>query len=390
MGVVAVIFLWCAALLSAPSSAESDQKQAKVVDLLENRILQILEEVYEKEQQQEQQQDFPEGSREIATLGNTGNTAVDGMKQQQDVRERVEDIVTRGNTGTLKREQKTSGDSAIPMAEQASVSNSIKVKKAVPAFVVSAASQIGEKVVNKLGDRIADGVVENHQEKVVNSLQDYFGKQLDNFDEQYKDVLGQTNNLAAGLSKPVEEGSDKEDEDVDVDSLSSPIPRPPRPRVRRRKNTCPDGNEKVKQAITFDLGLSLCASPESIGVESIAAMGEVSERNSSPVVEVDDVEESVLAIPNKHETDEDEFKMEVTPLSSKRSAPSVDLSDNENCSKRKVDNPSDDIESFSELDSPIAANKVSESDVIDDHSSSEESNETYYLDLVFIVSLSKP
>ncbi|XP_035699632.1 uncharacterized protein LOC118432207 [Branchiostoma floridae] len=97
-------------------------------------------------------------------------------------------------------------DSAVATDGQASViSNNVQVKKAAPAFVASAASQIGEKLVDKLGDRIADGVVENHQEKVVNSLQDYFGKQLDNFDDQYKEVLGQTNNLAAGLSRPVEE-----------------------------------------------------------------------------------------------------------------------------------------------------------------------------------------
>eukprot|EP00058_Branchiostoma_floridae_P020867 XP_002606357.1 hypothetical protein BRAFLDRAFT_67600 [Branchiostoma floridae] len=105
-----------------------------------------------------------------------------------------------------KREQKMQGDSAVATDGQASVSsNNVQVKKAAPAFVASAASQIGEKLVDKLGDRIADGVVENHQEKVVNSLQDYFGKQLDNFDDQYKEVLGQTNNLAAGLSRPVEE-----------------------------------------------------------------------------------------------------------------------------------------------------------------------------------------
>ncbi|XP_066264147.1 uncharacterized protein [Branchiostoma lanceolatum] len=104
-----------------------------------------------------------------------------------------------------KREQKTSDDSALPMDGQGSVSDTVQVKKSAPAFMASAAGQIGEKVVNKLGDRIADGVVENHQGKVVNSLQDYFGKQLDNFDKQYKDVLGQTNNLAAGLSRPVEE-----------------------------------------------------------------------------------------------------------------------------------------------------------------------------------------
>ncbi|XP_078578146.1 uncharacterized protein LOC144863058 [Branchiostoma floridae x Branchiostoma japonicum] len=110
-------------------------------------------------------------------------------------------IDDRRSQEATKREHKTSGDSAV----QAITSNNVKVKKAAPAYVASAASQIGEKLVDKLGDRIADGVVEDHKEKVVNSLQDYFGKQLDNFDDQYKEVLGQTNNLAAGLSQPVEE-----------------------------------------------------------------------------------------------------------------------------------------------------------------------------------------
>ncbi|XP_019634590.1 PREDICTED: uncharacterized protein LOC109477684, partial [Branchiostoma belcheri] len=104
-----------------------------------------------------------------------------------------------------KREAKTPADTGVPMDAQGIDMNKVIVKRAAPAFLASAASQVGEKVVNQLGDRIAEGVVEDHKEKVVNSLQDYFGKQLDSFDEQYKDVLGQTNNLAAGLSQPVEE-----------------------------------------------------------------------------------------------------------------------------------------------------------------------------------------
>ncbi|XP_019614665.1 PREDICTED: uncharacterized protein LOC109462550 [Branchiostoma belcheri] len=104
-----------------------------------------------------------------------------------------------------KREAKTPADTAVPMDAQGIDINKVIVKRAAPAFLASAASQVGEKVVNQLGDRIAEGVVEDHKEKVVNSLQDYFGKQLDSFDEQYKDVLGQTNNLAAGLNQPVEE-----------------------------------------------------------------------------------------------------------------------------------------------------------------------------------------
>ncbi|XP_078614411.1 uncharacterized protein LOC144883695 [Branchiostoma floridae x Branchiostoma japonicum] len=80
-----------------------------------------------------------------------------------------------------------------------------EAKKAVPAFLASAAKEIGGKVVGKLGDRIADGVVENYQDKVVSGLQDYLGKQMDKFDDEYKDLLQQTNGLAAGLSRPVEE-----------------------------------------------------------------------------------------------------------------------------------------------------------------------------------------
>ncbi|KAI8491792.1 hypothetical protein Bbelb_305970 [Branchiostoma belcheri] len=102
-----------------------------------------------------------------------------------------------------KREAKTPGNTAD--GPRTDLSNHVRVKRAAPAFLASAASQIGEKVVNQLGDRIADGVVENHQEKVVNSLQDYFAKQLDSFDDQYKDALGKTIDLAAGLSRPVEE-----------------------------------------------------------------------------------------------------------------------------------------------------------------------------------------
>ncbi|XP_035696833.1 uncharacterized protein LOC118430231 [Branchiostoma floridae] len=80
-----------------------------------------------------------------------------------------------------------------------------QTKKAVPAFLAAAAKEIGGKVVSKLGDRIAEGVVENHQEKVVSGLQDYLGKQMDKFDDEYKDLLKDTSGLAAGLNRPVEE-----------------------------------------------------------------------------------------------------------------------------------------------------------------------------------------
>ncbi|XP_019620680.1 PREDICTED: uncharacterized protein LOC109467177 [Branchiostoma belcheri] len=81
----------------------------------------------------------------------------------------------------------------------------IENKKAVPAFLAAAAKEIGGKVVSQLGDRIADGVVENHQEKVVSGLQDYLGKQMDKFDDEYKELLKDTSGLAAGLNRPVEE-----------------------------------------------------------------------------------------------------------------------------------------------------------------------------------------
>ncbi|XP_019617676.1 PREDICTED: uncharacterized protein LOC109464998, partial [Branchiostoma belcheri] len=89
-------------------------------------------------------------------------------------------------------------------AESSPVGNKI-TKRAVPVFLAAAAKEIGGKVVSKLGDRIADGVVENHQEKVVSGLQDYLGKQMDKFDDEYKELLKDTSGLAAGLNRPVEE-----------------------------------------------------------------------------------------------------------------------------------------------------------------------------------------
>ncbi|XP_035681744.1 lectin-B-like [Branchiostoma floridae] len=71
MGVLAVIFLGCVALLSASCSAESSQKQAEVVELLENS-LRILEDAFDKEQQLEQQQDISEVSRYIVAGVKTG------------------------------------------------------------------------------------------------------------------------------------------------------------------------------------------------------------------------------------------------------------------------------------------------------------------------------
>ncbi|XP_078695713.1 uncharacterized protein LOC144924459 [Branchiostoma floridae x Branchiostoma belcheri] len=89
-------------------------------------------------------------------------------------------------------------------AESSPVDNKM-TKRAVPAFLAAAAKEIGGKVVSQLGDRIADGVVENHQEKVVSGLQDYLGKQMDKLDDEYKELLKDTSGLAAGLNRPVEE-----------------------------------------------------------------------------------------------------------------------------------------------------------------------------------------
>ncbi|KAI8516901.1 hypothetical protein Bbelb_054820 [Branchiostoma belcheri] len=73
------------------------------------------------------------------------------------------------------------------------------------AYLKDLAKGIGRKVADKLGDRIAAGVSEDHQEKVVSGLQDYLGKQSDKFDDEYKELLKDTSGLAAGLNRPVEE-----------------------------------------------------------------------------------------------------------------------------------------------------------------------------------------
>eukprot|EP00058_Branchiostoma_floridae_P021020 XP_002606510.1 hypothetical protein BRAFLDRAFT_91906 [Branchiostoma floridae] len=93
-----------------------------------------------------------------------------------------------------------------PLAENAVGSGpNTHEKKSAKVFLAQAAKDIGTKVVDKLGDRIAEGVVENHQEEVVNGLQNYFSSQLEDFDKQYQEALQSTGNLAAGLDRPVEE-----------------------------------------------------------------------------------------------------------------------------------------------------------------------------------------
>ncbi|CAH1268597.1 Hypp3919 [Branchiostoma lanceolatum] len=80
-----------------------------------------------------------------------------------------------------------------------------RVKRAVPAFVAQAATDVGGKVVDALGDRIAEGVVENHQEKVVGALEDYFSGQFDKADEEFDAVLARGGDLLSSVGGDVEE-----------------------------------------------------------------------------------------------------------------------------------------------------------------------------------------
>ncbi|XP_078588379.1 uncharacterized protein LOC144869188 [Branchiostoma floridae x Branchiostoma japonicum] len=72
-------------------------------------------------------------------------------------------------------------------------------KRAVPAIVASAAKDVGAKVVDALGDRIAEGVVEDHQAKVVGALEDYFSGQFEQADQEFDNVLARSGNLLAGV-----------------------------------------------------------------------------------------------------------------------------------------------------------------------------------------------
>ncbi|XP_035690560.1 uncharacterized protein LOC118425668 [Branchiostoma floridae] len=84
-----------------------------------------------------------------------------------------------------------------------------RVKRGVPpavaAFVADAAQDVGGKVVDALGDRIAEAVVENHQEKVVSSLEEYFSGQFDKADEEFDKVIARGGDLLAGVGSTVEE-----------------------------------------------------------------------------------------------------------------------------------------------------------------------------------------
>ncbi|KAI8486089.1 hypothetical protein Bbelb_361890 [Branchiostoma belcheri] len=81
-----------------------------------------------------------------------------------------------------------------------------EAKRQLSKFLAGAAKDIGGKVVDKLGDAIAEGVVENHQDEVVSGLENYLGTQMEKFDDEYKELLEKTGGLAAGLKGPVEEG----------------------------------------------------------------------------------------------------------------------------------------------------------------------------------------
>ncbi|XP_078607291.1 uncharacterized protein LOC144879573 isoform X1 [Branchiostoma floridae x Branchiostoma japonicum] len=84
-----------------------------------------------------------------------------------------------------------------------------RAKRAVPAFVASAAKDVGGKVVEALGDRIAEGVVENHQEKVIGALEDYFSGQFDKADEEFDKVIARGGDLLAGVGGDVEQATVK-------------------------------------------------------------------------------------------------------------------------------------------------------------------------------------
>ncbi|KAI8509176.1 Galectin-3-binding protein [Branchiostoma belcheri] len=77
----------------------------------------------------------------------------------------------------------------------------------VVAFVADAAKDIGKKVVEKLGERIAEAVVENHREKVVAGLEEYFSGQFDKADEEFDKAIARGGNLLDGIGSDVKEAT---------------------------------------------------------------------------------------------------------------------------------------------------------------------------------------
>ncbi|XP_078666604.1 uncharacterized protein LOC144908685 [Branchiostoma floridae x Branchiostoma belcheri] len=82
--------------------------------------------------------------------------------------------------------------------QQTDSENHSRSKRAVPPFLVAAAKKVGTKIVDALGERIAEAVVENHQEKVVSSLEKYFSGQFDKADAEFDSVLDRTGDLLSG------------------------------------------------------------------------------------------------------------------------------------------------------------------------------------------------
>ncbi|XP_035682767.1 uncharacterized protein LOC118420163 [Branchiostoma floridae] len=92
-------------------------------------------------------------------------------------------------------------------ADPAPARETPRAKRAAPlaSFVAGAAKNVGGLVVDALGDRIAEGVVENHQEKVVSALEDYFSGQFDLADEEFQNVLARGGDLLSSVGDDVEE-----------------------------------------------------------------------------------------------------------------------------------------------------------------------------------------
>eukprot|EP00058_Branchiostoma_floridae_P004870 XP_002590358.1 hypothetical protein BRAFLDRAFT_76619 [Branchiostoma floridae] len=110
----------------------------------------------------------------------------------------------------------------VKRADPAPAMQTHRAKRAVPpavaSFVADAAEDVGGKVVDALGDRIAEGVVENHQEKVVSALEDYFSGQFDKADEEFDKVLARGGDLLSSVGGDVEETLSYRDDDEDDSS----------------------------------------------------------------------------------------------------------------------------------------------------------------------------
>ncbi|XP_035690604.1 uncharacterized protein LOC118425679 [Branchiostoma floridae] len=101
------------------------------------------------------------------------------------------------------------GSAAAPRIAKDQTTNHHRSKRAAQAaiakFAGEAAMDIGGKVVDALGDRIAEAVVENHQEKVVSGLEEYFSGQFDRADEEFDKVLSRGGDLLSGVGSDLKE-----------------------------------------------------------------------------------------------------------------------------------------------------------------------------------------